>query len=218
MAPPGERETSASWDGISYPKTEEREDRDVLEFLKTHLWIIPLCLAPILFAALRVILKRRKQRLDEEEIMQIKRRDEALSEALRNPLVKPSRNGGENAMEITWDEKAVTKDKGKSDLMAELVEMSGYSRRKYVFRVDEPISIGSAPENRLSLPRDGVQKSHCKIYMKGREACISSAPKVKTVLRRGKTSARVGAEGLYLKNGDHIQIGAVDIQFRLFNA
>ena len=190
----------------------------VSEFLKTHFWLIPVCLAPCLFLIFHAILKRRKRRMDEEEMLQIKRRDEALSEALRNPLVKPARNSGENAMEITWDEKAVSKEKKKGDLMAELVEVSGYSRRKYIFRVDEPISIGSAPENRLSLPRDGVQKAHCRIYMKGREACLSSEPKVKTVLRRGKSSARVGAEGVYLKNGDHIIVGAVDIQFRLFNA
>ena len=189
----------------------------MLEFLKAHLWILPLCLLPVLFPLFHAALKRRKRRRDEEELMQMKRRDEALSEALRNPLVKPSRSG-ENALKITWDEKAITREKGKADLMAELVEVSGYSRRKYVFRVDEPISIGSAPENRLSLPRDGVEKSHCRIYMKGREACLNSEPKVKTVLRRGKDSARVGTEGVYLKNGDHIQIGTVDIQFRLFNA
>lgn len=198
--------------------TEGSEGRTVSEFLTTHLWLIPVCLLPLFFAALYAILKRRKRRKDEEEMMQIKRRDEALSEALRNPLVKPSRNSGENAMEITWDEKAVNKEKGKSDLMAELVEVSGYSRRKYIFRVDEPIRIGSATENRLSLPREGVAKVHCEIFMKGREACLRSAPKVKTALRRGKTSTLVGAEGVYLKNGDHIQIGAVDIQFRLFNA
>jgi len=190
----------------------------VIEFVQTHLWIIPLCLSPLFFFALHLLMKRRKRRQDEAEMAQLKRRDEALSEALRNPLVKPTRNGGESAMEITWDEKAVHQSKGKSALMVELVEVSGYSRRKYVFRANEPIRIGSAEENRLSLPREGVAKVHCEIFMKGREACVRSAPKVKTLLRRGSKSALIGSEGVYLKNGDHLQIGVADIQFRLFNA
>ena len=189
-----------------------------MEFVRTHIWILPLCLSPFLFLAFYLLMKRRKRRKEEEEMIQLKRRDEALSEALRNPLVKPSRNGGENAMEITWDEKAVNKAKGKATLMIELVEMSGYSRRKYIFHANEPIRIGSAPENRLSLPREGVAKVHCEIFMKGREASVRSTPKVKTLLRRGGTSTLVGPEGVYLKNGDHIQAGVADIQFRLFNA
>ncbi|MBQ6207658.1 MAG: FHA domain-containing protein [Oscillospiraceae bacterium] len=190
----------------------------MFEFIRTHIWIIPACLSPLALLLLVILLGRRKRRKNEEDMIQRKRRDEALSEALRNPLVSPARNSGENAMEITWDEKAVSREKGKSALMAELVELSGYSKRKYIFRVDEPIRIGSAPENRLSLPREGVAKVHCEIFMKGREACVRSAPKAKTLLKRGGTSALVGTEGVYLKNGDHLQVGVADIQFRLFNA
>ncbi len=190
----------------------------MFEFIQTHIWIIPACLLPLALLLVGILLGRRKRRKNEEDMIQRKRRDEALSEALRNPLVRPARNSGEDAMEITWDEKAVSRDKGKSALMAELVELSGYSKRKYIFRVDEPIRIGSAPENRLSLPREGVAKVHCEIFMKGREACVRSAPKAKTLLKRGGTSALVGTEGVYLKNGDHLQVGVADIQFRLFNA
>lgn len=188
------------------------------EFLKTHIWIIPLALTPLFFLLLRGFLQRRKRRKAEEELTQLKRRDEALSDALRNPLVKKERRTGEDAMEIVWDEKAVTKKKGDAEWMAELIELSGYSRRKYVLRMDEPIRIGSTPENRLSLPREGVAAAHCEIFMNGPKPCVRSAPGVKTFLRRGRNSALIGQDGIYLQNGDRIQAGSSEIQFRLFKA
>ena len=189
------------------------------EFLKTHIWIILMIIAiPFFILVLRAILKRRKRRKNEEELTHLKRRDEALADALRNPLAPPAPRVGEEAVEITWDEKSVMTEKGKSALMAELVELSGYSRRKYVFQADRPIDIGSAPDNRLSLPREGVSKRHCEIFLNGSEACVRSAPGAKTILKRKRKSVQVGQDGVYLKNGDSLRLGAVEIQFRLFKA
>ena len=189
----------------------------VLEFLMSHPWVPALALVPLVIAALRVIIRRRQRRLKEEELSQIKRRNEALYEALRNPLVAQTRRG-EDAMEITWDDKAVSKEKDKAVLMAELVELSGHARRKYVFRVDGPIRIGSGPENRMVLARDGVAKEHCELFMSGTKPCIRSLSGAKTVLRRGKTNTLVGQDGVYLQNGDYLQLGSTGIQFRLFRA
>ena len=190
-----------------------------LEFVKTHILIILMIIAiPFFILALRAILKRRKQRKNEEELTHLKRRDEALSDALRNPLEPRAPRAGEEAMEIIWDEKSVMTEKGESALMAELIELSGYSRRKYVFQMDRPIDIGSAPDNRLSLPREGVSKRHCEIFLNGVEACVRSAPGAKTILRRKRKSVQVGQDGVYLKNGDSLRLGAVEIQFRLFKA
>lgn len=191
---------------------------DFSAFLRAHIRLILAVAVPLFLLILWAVLRRRKRRRTEEELSQLKRRDEALAEALRNPQVVGKRGGGEDAMEIIWDEKAVTKAKGAAALMAELVEVSGYSRRKYVFRVDEPITIGSGPENRLSLPREGVAKAHCVIFLNGQKPCVRSESGVKTILRRGRAPALVGVEGLYLRNGDHIQAGSVDIVFRLFKA
>jgi len=190
----------------------------VLEFFQAHIWILPLALILALIPPIHSALRRRRQRQAEEEILQIKRRNEALSEAIRNPLAEEKRNGGEEAVEIVWDEKAVNDGPKKAELMAELVELSGYSRRKYVFQVNQPIRIGSAPDNRMVLQRDGVQPVHCEIFMNNGAPCVRGASGAKTVLRRGGKLVRVGKDGIYLKNGDHIQLGAVDIQFRLFKA
>ncbi|MBQ9349092.1 MAG: FHA domain-containing protein [Oscillibacter sp.] len=191
----------------------------MVEFLKTHLWIFALAAVPIFIIILRYVLRHRGQRKAEEELTQLKRRDEALSEALRNPLVKDTPRGSEGAMEIAWDEKAVNNGKkGQKSQMIELVELSGYSRRKYVFHADETIRIGSAPENRLALPRDGVERVHCEIFMNGNKPCLRSAPGAKTILKRGSQPVLVGPDGVYLSSKDHIVLGSVDIQFRLFKA
>ena len=162
----------------------------------------------------------RKERRKSAEMSHITRRNEALNEALRDPSAKePIQGGPEGPLEITWDDKAVYQSAAAgSALMIELIELSTYSRRKYVFRADRPIFIGSGPDNQLVLPRAGVAEKHCEIRMAGKLAFVRSTSRAQTSLKRKKTVVLVGMEGIYLNNGDHIQLGASEIQFRLFKA
>lgn len=189
-----------------------------LDFIKTHLYV--LAVPVILLAVMYCLHSKKKKALRKfQEMSQIKQRDEALNEALRNPQVKEARGGPERPMEIQWDDKAV-REKGKKgeSRMAELVELSAYSRRRYVYRMDQPIRIGSGKENQMELPRDGVAEAHCEIFLQGGRACVRTLPGAKTLLKRGKESALISANGIYLKNGDHIQLGSAEIQFRMFKA
>lgn len=171
-----------------------------------------------LLVLLRVFLRRRSRRKQLEEISQLRRRDEALTEALRNPQMDAGPSGAKGPIEISWDDKAVREQAPPAALMFELVELSAYSRRKYVFRADQPVTIGSGEGSRLVLCRDGVAASHCEIRMNGSQACVRSLSEAKTVLIRGKTSALVSAGGVYLNNGDRIQVGESEILFKLFKA
>lgn len=173
-----------------------------------------------LIAALRTWSKWRKERKKSAEMSHITRRNEALNEALRDPSAKgPVQSRPEGPLEISWDDKAVHQSAAAdSALMIELIELSTYSRRKYVFRADRPISIGSGPNNQLVLPRDGVAENHCEIRMVGKRACVRSMSRGQTSLKRKKTVVLVGTEGVYLNNEDHIQLGTSEIQFRLFKA
>lgn len=173
-----------------------------------------------LIAALRAWSKWRKGRRKSAEMSHITRRNEALNEALRDPSAKePIRSGPEGPLEVSWDDKAVHQSAATASvLMIELIELSTYSRRKYVFRADRPISIGSGPDNQMVLPRDGVAEKHCEIRMAGKRACVRSLSQAQTSLKRKKTVVLVGTEGIYLNNGDHIQLGVSEVQFRLFKA
>ncbi|MDE6590512.1 MAG: hypothetical protein K2K53_09275, partial [Oscillospiraceae bacterium] len=125
--------------------------------------IIALAAAAVvaLLAALRFALKYRSRRKQLEEISQLKRRDEALNEALRNPQAAGSAPGAKGGpIEISWDDKVVKAQDASAAWMVELLELSAYSRRKYVFRADQPITIGSGEDNQLVLHRDGVAPSH----------------------------------------------------------
>ena len=120
-------------------------------------------------------------------------------------------------MEVIWDENAADSGAKKTPvLMMQLVEHSTYARRTYVFPADTPVSVGSGPENRLLLSRDGVAERHCLIFMNGSRPCVRSLSGADTTVKRGKEIARVGEGGVYLNNGDRIQLGAAAIQFRLF--
>lgn len=186
----------------------------MLDFLQAHLYILGIPV--LLFVALRFFSKRRRIKRELEEMSQYKRRDEALVEALRNPQVKEE-GGPEGPMEISWDDKAVSKRGKKSaSPMIELVELSTYSRKKFVFRLGQPIRIGSGKDNQMELLREGVEESHCEIFLNGEKACARSLSGAKTLLKRGKTSALISPAGVYLNNGDRIQLGTVEVQIRLF--
>lgn len=168
--------------------------------------------------ALRLLLRRRKRRKQFEEIARLKQRDEALNEALRNPRMDAGRPTGiKGPIEVSWDDKAVRGPGAASGgAMVELIELSAYSRRKYIFHTDQPITIGSGKDNQLVLCREGVEVRHCEIRMNGKKPCVRSMAGAKTVLIRKKTSVLVSTEGVYLNNGDHIQLGEAELQFRLF--
>lgn len=173
--------------------------------------------AAIFVIILRLVLRRRRWRKQFEEIAQLKQRDEALNEALRNPLMSAGSVGTKGPIEVSWDDKAVRGPGSASDgVMVELIELSAYSRRKYIFRANQPITIGSGKDNQLVLCREGVEGQHCEIRMNGKKPCVRSMAGVKTVLIRKKMSVLVSTEGVYLNNGDHIQLGESELQFRLF--
>lgn len=180
--------------------------------------ILIAAVAVIVAVALHIWLKRRKLRKQFWEIYQLKQRDEALNEALRNPQMDMPPADTKGPIEITWDDKAVRNRGAGAGLMIELVELYTYSRRKYVFRADCPVTIGSAKDNQLELCRAGVAQQHCEICMNGKQLCVRSLAGAKTVLIRGKESVLVGMDGVYLNSGDRIQLGEAEIQFRLLKA
>lgn len=159
----------------------------------------------------------RKERRRYEEMSQNKRRDEALTDALRNPYAQQSGGGPEGPMEISWDDRAVNqRGLGGASLMMELTEFSAYSRRKYVFRAEQRVTIGSGRDCQLLLPREGVAERHCEILLVGRRFCVRSLSDARTVLVRNRKMVLVGTEGVYLNDGDRIQLGVSEIEFRKF--
>lgn len=187
----------------------------MLDFVQVHLYILGIPIL-LLLAVLRFFSKRRRAKQEFEEMSQYKRRDDALAEALRNPQVKKE-SGPKGPMEITWDDKAISgRRKKHTSPMVELIELSAYSRKKFVFRLEQPIRIGSGKDNQLELLREGVEESHCEIFLNGEEVCVRSLSGAKTILKRGKTSALISPAGVYLNSGDSIQLGTVEIRIRLF--
>lgn len=170
--------------------------------------------AVILFSAW---FRYRKRHARSEELSQLKRRDDALNAALRNPQMDSTGASSVSPpIEISWDSEVVKRGQGSP--MIELVELSDYSRRKYVFRAGAPIAIGRSKENQLSLCREGVEEVHCEIFLHGDRPCVRSCSRARTILVRKKTRALVSTSGVYLNSGDHICLGVAELQFKLLKA
>lgn len=188
-----------------------------MELLKAYWHFIAVAVITALFL-LTLSRRRNKKRRQEEEITQKQRRDEALTEALRNPRVRERTPVRPGPVEITWEDKTIRSGKTKPELMVELLELSAFSRRKYIFHAGTPISMGSGADNQIALPREGVAKRHCEIFADGSRLGVRSVNGARTALKRGKNAIPVDEDGVYLKNGDRIQFGSAEVEFRLFRA
>ena len=149
----------------------------------------------------------------------LQKRNEALNETLSNPKVKSTNKPAVGPVEVKWDDKAADKKQTHgSTLVIELVEFSAYSRRKHLFPAGQAISIGSSADNQMVLLREGIAARHCEIFMKNGAIAVRNVSNEKALLVRGKVTALISEEGVYLNNGDFIRLGTVDIRFRYFKA
>ena len=191
-----------------------------MEFLLRYRFYLLPIIAALLIFALRRVLRYRKERKTEADLTQQQRRNEALTRALQNPMAKaPSKPPASNPLEISWDEKLIQKDKSKADaMMFELVELTDYSRRKYLFPASQTVGIGSSDDNQMVLFREGVAPHHCTVSMDGGKPCVLSTSGAKTLLHRGKELATVNEGGVFLNNSDLLELGSTRIEFRMFRA
>ena len=187
----------------------------MMRFLQAHplFWAVP---ALALLAALAVLAGWRRRRRELAELSGRKRRDEALSQALGNPRRRQAPRGAERPVDVRWESRASGKT-GRDGAfpLVELVEVSAYSDKRYLYRLDEPVQVGSGEGSRLELHGEGVAPRHCEIFQKDGKACVRSFPGAQVRLCRGRASAVVGREGAYLNSGDRLSVGTVELRFRM---
>ena len=186
-------------------------------FLK-YKWALIIIAVAAVIVALRIVMRRRKKRNDEREMSRVHRRNEALADALDNPMAKGEREQRpEGPMEISWSDKAENENTQSSDgQIFELTELSEYSRKKYVFKADKSVTIGSGNDNRMVIFRDGVAERHCVIATVNGKPCVRAARGEQAVLHRGKKTALISENGLFLNSGDKIELGGAVVQFKAF--
>lgn len=201
---------------------EKPRGMNKMDFLIKYkaVWIIILAasLVVALFSLLYTLIKRRSQRKKEREMLQIHRRNEALTDALSNPMNRGKEpRKASDPLEISWDDQAINEDtQPNGGRMFELIELSTYSKRKYVFRADEPVTIGSADDNQLVIFKKGVAERHCIIEAVNTKPVVRTFNGEKATLHRGKKAAAISGNGLFLNDGDQIELGNTIVQFRAF--
>lgn len=189
-----------------------------MDFLLKYKLVFIILAVVLVIVLLRSVMRRRRKRNNEREISRVHRRNEALADALDNPMAKGERERrSEGPLEISWSDKAENENAQIADgLMFELTELSEYSRKKYVFKADKPVTIGSGSDNRMVIFRDGVAERHCVITTANGKPCVRTARGEQAMLHRGKKTAVISENGLFLNSGDKIEFGGAAIQFKAF--
>ena len=102
--------------------------------------------------------------------------------------------------------------------MAELTEIGAVSRKKYLFNLGTPVSLGAGADCSLCLNYRGVAGHHCELFLHGADACARSLSGCRTILQRGGRSSEIAPGGVFVKNGDRLMLGEAIVEIRLLKA
>lgn len=191
----------------------------ILSLMKVHP-VIPLAFI-LLVTVIRIVRAIQKKRAANDRLSELARKkemDEALNRALRNPEMEYKRNAGEKPVEVSYNDGQPGKSAGKKGMMAEITELHTFSKRKYIFSLQEPVMIGTAADNNLVLNVKDAGAHHCELFLHGSAPCAKTFGNSKTLLKRGRSSTYVDGEGVLLTDGDRLSIGEAVLEVRFFKA
>ena len=172
-------------------------------------------------AAIAVLLlagrKKNKRTKEQEHQAQRRMREEALDRALANPMGKMGaaeqfeKQRRPFKVEYSPGERQTAE---KSDgRMFEISEITELSKRKYMFRCSELVSIGNQFGTILILPGTAEpDQIYCQLfYFQGANYVRSTGKKAVSLRRKGK-SAVVNQNGIKLQSEDVVCVGTTMFQ------
>lgn len=182
-----------------------------------------ICSGIILLIILVILLlksfRNNKRRKKMQQLAQDKTREEILDNLILNKKAKIEnlRAASERPYEVVYT--TAKKEKGKKGnrhvIMLQIEEISDLSNRKYLLDPDELITIGSGPDNKISLTDALIDTKQCEIglYEKDNKTVyLRNTGEKRVVLIRKKEWITIGAERIVLMNGDIIEVGRVQLK------
>lgn len=173
-----------------------------------------ICVFLILFSIVRVV-KRRNRKKEIQRNAEDKLREEALDKILTEGR-KPE--DGKLVANMPFDVKYDVDQRKKNrstetdrpaEIMLQLTERCELSTRKYMFHIEDRITIGSqAGENDVVAVSPRIAKRQCELFRIDQRLFVKKISEGGNVLLvRGKRQHPVGQDGVQLQSHDELRIG-----------
>lgn len=171
------------------------------------LWFV---LAAVGALAACVIVKNISKKRKEERQKAVKRlKEDALNRMLQNPLAEGNGTFSNNKRPVEVEYTKDLKDKEvSSGGMFELKEMTELSKRTYIYRNGEVVSIGFQYGGVSVLPENAEKSSICcQIFFYKGDNYLRSIAKSEVFLKRKGKQTVVNQNGIRLKSADVFTVG-----------
>ena len=174
--------------------------------------IIIFVIAFTLSLTIRILIKRKKAKEEKQQAVR-RMREEALDRVLANPLEEKKAVSFEKKrrpfqVEYSKDQNNLSNIPQMDKDMYQLTEITELSQRKYMFRRQEPVQIGTQFGNVVILPRDvDPGQVFCQIFYYKKENYLRSTGILEIALKRKGKVVIVNQSGLKLRSGDCFMAG-----------
>lgn len=159
---------------------------------------------------------KKKREMDERrQISNIKMRNVQLEKMLKNPYIKSTQSGRPNPYDVQYKEKS---DKPlAARCQVEIEVHSEISVQKYLFDLNQELSIGRDETNVLPLNDKLAARKSCVIFLKERAVCLKNLSSNHPVLlRRGKNWMRVEDQIVKLQSRDILTLGKTALHISIY--
>lgn len=167
-----------------------------------------------------ILLKQKKKHREVQERREIsnaKMRNLQLEQKLKNPDSKTDWSKNPNPFEIQYIPETNRQPELVSDIQIEIEVHTGVSIQRYLFDLDEEITIGRSQKNILPLNDQMAPERSCSVFRKKRSVYVRNENIHNPVcIQRGKRKQLVQNEIVKLQSKDILIVGKNALHILLY--
>lgn len=170
----------------------------------------------LLFMLIHQWRKNRDAR-ERREIRNAKMRNVQLEEKLKNPDSVMDWSKTPNPFEVQYVQNAEKNVRSDSNFQIELEVHTETSVQRYLFDLDEEITIGKSEKNSLPLNDKAVAERNCSIFRKNQYVYVKNESYEKPIcIQRGKKKQLIQNHIVKLQSKDILSIGKTTLHISLY--
>lgn len=170
----------------------------------------------LIFVLLRQM-KKNKAIRERRQISNTKMRNSQLEEMLKNPDIKSEWSKHPNPFEVQYVHAANTEMDVMPGFQVEIEVHTETSVQRYLFDLNQEVTIGRDERNVLPLNDKLVAKRNCSIFMKNQAVYVKNQSNANPVcIQRGKNKQLIQNQIVKLQSKDILTLGKTALHISLY--
>lgn len=159
--------------------------------------------------------RRNRQLRERREISNVKMRNVQLEKILKNPDIKKEQSKPPNPFDVQYKHNA---NNPVPRFQIGIEVCTDISVQKYLFDLNQDLTIGRDPKNVLPLNDTMIARRSCVIFLKDQNVYLKDlGAKNPVCLNRGKKKQKIQKQMVKLQNKDVLTLGKVSLHITLYD-